>query len=273
MWSFEALCDEFFVGSRLHFKLDLCPTRESVLHLLEQVRRHFPGMARFRRREDGSVVLDEVEPSLAAATEPGPDPSEPDASPAPADAADGARRYFRIGNDSLKFGMHSPPSPDALQRYADVILRLSPAALTLSELDLDQIEVVFGFDLEYAGNHDALVWDTLLADSPLHTALRGERERVIDCQPTLGLALSEDCTLQAYIDIKSRTNTFEVRTGEYQPAVLGVYLAVRRFWSGGSLSNLASAHHEMLEVGQRLVGERVVPHVVHPLAAAIASRR
>lgn len=252
MWSFKALCDQFFVGSRLYLKLDLAPSRENVLHLFEQLRKHYPNLSRFRRREDGSVLLDEQ-----ANVEEGQD----------------LRRYVRIGNEALKFGIFAPPDRETVERFADLVLGLAPTSLTLSDLDLDHLEVVYGFDLEYTGNHDQLVCETLFGDHPLYAALRGDGERVIECQPSFGVTLSEDCSVQGYIDVKSRTNTYEVRTGDYGAQALSVYLTVRRYWTRGGLADLARLHHELLASGDELVNERVLPHVVQPLAAAIASRR
>jgi hypothetical protein len=252
MWSFRTLADEFFVGSRLYLKLDLQPTRESVLHLFEQLRKHYPRLSRFRRRDDGSVLLDQ---------------------PVDVDATDDTRRYVRLGNEALKFGTFAPPDRDTVEKFANLVLSLAPPALTLSDLDLDHLEVVYGFDLEYAGNHDEIVADTLFGDSSLIAGLRGDREHIIECQPSFGVTLSEDCAVQAYIDVKSRTNTFEVRTNEYQTQALSVYLTVRRYWTQGTIADLPQLHGELLRIGDELVGARVVPHVVQPLAAAIASRR
>ena len=58
MWSFGAFCDEFYVNTRLYLKLDLAPSRETVLHFMEQIRRAFPRLTRLRRRDDDGLVLD-----------------------------------------------------------------------------------------------------------------------------------------------------------------------------------------------------------------------
>ena len=50
-----AQCDEFYTSSRLFLKLDLTLERETVLHFFERVRREYPTLNRFRRREDGSL--------------------------------------------------------------------------------------------------------------------------------------------------------------------------------------------------------------------------
>ncbi len=133
--------------------------------------------------------------------------------------------------------------------------------------------MVYGFDLEYTGNHDELVAEALLAENPLAAALHGEGRRVIDCQPSIGFALTEDCSTQAYLDIRGRTSMFELRSGNYEPQLLSVYLTLRRDFRNAPPADLAAAHAELLETGEALAQSRVVPQVVRRLSEAIASRR
>ncbi|MDX2197428.1 MAG: hypothetical protein SF069_00480 [Phycisphaerae bacterium] len=248
MWSFNALCDEFLVSSRLFFKLELMPSRESALHFFEQVRKRYPTMTRFRRREDGGLVLE--------------DKAE----------VEGASRVLRMGPDSLRFGTYAAESAEDVTQYANTVLKLAPTALTFSELDIDQIEVVLTFDLEYEGNHDELVANTLFPNHPLFAGPREFGERIIECQPAIGFTVSEDCATQAYVDVKSRTNTFEVRSGEYERTPISVHVSLRRYWDGEKLEDLTRVHAELLKHAEEIAMQRVVPGIVQPLAAAIASR-
>jgi hypothetical protein len=249
MWSFGAFCDDFYVNTRLYLKLDLDPSRETLLHFMEQIRRAFPRMSRLRRRDDGALVLDE-------------------------DVRDGhTRRYVRVDRNALRFGSFQPTDAEAVESFADMILGQAPYHLTLSELDYDYMEVVFGFDLEYRGNHDELVAETLFADHPLLNALCDEEQRVIDCQPFLGVALGNDCEKQVYLEAKGRTSTYEIRTGEYDATPLSVYLTARRYWGFAAEKDLGTVHRELLAIGEQYAADCAVPHLVQPLAAAIASRR
>ena len=108
---------------------------------------------------------------------------------------------------------------------------------------------------------------------PLLGRFAGDGQRVIDCQPFVGIALSDDCDLQAFLEIKGRTTTFEVRSGEYEPVPLSARLTLRQYNSGATFENLAAVHRDLLARGEELSAERAVPLVVQPLAAAIASRR
>lgn len=249
MWSYGAFCDEFFISSRLFLKLDLDPSRDTVLHFFEQIRRMYPRMTRLRRRDDGSLILDE-------------------------EGAEGyGRRVLRLDGNALKFSFYSPPNPQAAAEFADNVLKQAPHQLSLSDLDYDYLEVCYAFDLEYRGNHDELVAETLFPDHPLLSSLTDDNQRIIDCQPFFGITLSAECDKQVYVEIKGRTSTYELRSGEYEPSPLSVYLTVRRYWGFSGAKDLALANRDLLTIAERYVNERVMPHVVQPLAAAIASRR
>jgi hypothetical protein len=244
-----AACDDFYISNRLYLKLELTPGRETVLHFLDQLRKEFPGMNRMRRREDGAIVLEE-------------DRSEKT-----------SRRWVRIEPTALRFGFFAPPRIDELHQFAASILEKAPFHLTFSELDYDHLEVVYGFDLEYAGNHDQLVAQTLFPDHPFNAFLSAEESHhVIDVQPYMGIALSSTCDLQAYVEVKSRTATYEIRTGSYEQQPLSVFLTIRKYWGYSDTTELVGSYREMIECADDLAASKVVPLLVNPLAQAIASQ-
>ncbi len=249
MWSFAALCDGFFVSTRLRFKLDLSPSRETLLHFFEQIRRQHPELTRLRRRDDGGVILDEQ----------------------PREGYE--RRFIRLDPDMLKIGVCGAQGPAGISALADMVLDLAPCHLSLSDLDYDDMEMVFGFDLEYKGNHDELIADTLFDGHPFMHALAGETGRVIDFQPMVGVSLTDDCDLQAYLDVKSRTSAYELRCNEYDGAALSVFLTLRRYWGFQQPRDLHTLHADLLNTGARLAADAVVPNIVQPLATAIAGKR
>lgn len=247
-----AQCDEFYVSNRLFLKLDLSLERETVLHFFDRIRREHPTMKRFRRREDGTLVLEENE----------------------ADARDGGpKRWIRLEPGSMRFGYFAPPSRAAYRQFAKLLLEQAPYHLTLSDLDVDHLEIVYGFDMEYSGNHDRLVAETLFAEHPLASFVMGDEcTNTIDCQPYFGIALSPKCDVQAYLEIKTRTSSFEVRTGEYEAQLLSVYLTVRRYWEFDEATDLTAVYEKLADTAEDLAAQHVAPLVVNPLALAIASR-
>lgn len=249
--SLGAQCDEFYSTSRLSLKLGLSLDRESTLHFFDRVRREYPSMRRLRRREDDTLLLEENDDDRCA-------PS---------------KRWLRLDPQTLRFGYVAPPSRDLHREFGAFILEQAPAHLTISDLDIDHMEVLYGFDMEYTGNHDQLVAETLFADHPLAGFFLGEHSmHTIDCQPCFGISLTRECDAQAYLEIKSRTSSFEVRTGQFDAQVLSVYLTVRRYWGFSDPPDVTQAHDDLLEIAHELAVERAVPLLVNPLAHAIASR-
>lgn len=249
MLSYNAVCDEFYVNARLFLKLDLEPSRETVLHFFEQLRRAYPRLTRMRRRDDGVLVLDE-------------DPRSSQ-----------TRRFVRLEPHAVKFGVAQPTDLGQVAEFGELLLSAAPAHLSLSDLDYDYMELGFAFDLEYKGNHDELVADALFGDTLWLAALTDNGGQPIDCQPFLGVALGDDCERQVYLEIKGRTSTYEVRTGEFDAAPLSVYLTARRYWGGAHPPELVAVLRDLLALCDRYGSSGVVPYVVQPLASEIASRR
>ena len=246
---FGAVCDDFYVTCHLFFKLDMSPSRETILHFFDRLRKDMPSLKKLRMRDPETIVLEE-------------------------DTEDqGSRRWIRIDKNSLRFGYFAPPSLQHVRRLAKIILEQAPFHLTFSELDYDHLEVIYGFDLAYSGNHDQLVAETLLGGHAAASFLLGEHAaHTIDAQPYFGIALTPECDLQAYVEVKSRTTTFEVRNAVYDSEPISTFVTVRKYWGDDRADALASVVEQLFDVGDELAAERVVPNFVNPLAAAIASQ-
>lgn len=251
MWDFAAFCDEFYVNSRLYLKLELSPDRDTLLHFFEQIRKRYPRMTQFYRRDDeqGSLVLEEIDDEGVR------------------------RRFLRLDPTAIKFGCSLPQDADAVATYGLAVLSQAPPQLSLSELDYDHMDVIFGFDLEYRGNHDQLVSETLFPEVKLLSALTADESLVIDCQPFFGFRLSADCQKQMYVEIKNRTSSYELISGEFESQVISVTLTIRRYWDAGAEQSLPDVHRDLLVTGERFAGELVVPYVVQPLQTAISNQR
>ena len=244
-----SVCDDFYVSARLFLKLDMSLERETLLHFLDRIRKDFPSLTRLRRRDADCVMLEE----------------EPD--------DQGSRRWVRLDANSLRFGHFAPPEPDSVRKFGELILTQAPYHLTFSELDYDHLELIYGFDLAYRGNHDQLVAETLLGEHAGNSFLFGDHAaRVIDAQPYFGVALNPECDLQAYVEVKSRTTTYEVRNDSYETEPISVFLTVRKYWNAQAAVELAKALSRLCDVADELAADKIVPYFVNPLAAAIASR-
>lgn len=249
MTQFATVCDDFYVSSRLFLKLHMNLERETILHFFDRIRKEYPGLRKLRRRDDNCLVLEEE------ASERSP------------------RRWIRLDRTSLRFGHFGPPDTDDIRRFGDLIMTQAPYHLSFSDIDFDHLEVIYGFDLEYRGNHDQVVSETLLGEHAATGFLFGDHAaHVIDVQPYYGIALTPDCDIQAYVEIKSRTTTYEVRNFNFEGEPISVFLTTRKYWGLDNPPTLAEALKQLFDAAEELASDTVVPNFVNPLATAIASR-
>jgi hypothetical protein len=232
---------------RLGSQMALPHNRETILHFFETIQKGFPGMTRFRKTDNGELNLEE-------------------------DRSQQAYRWLAVEQKRLSAGHVNPPTTADAIKLHTLLLELAPHHLGLSPVEIDYLDVLFGFDLEFAGNHDEIIAESLYPESPLTCLLDEEGAKPVDFQPTVTVALSDDCRLQARIDVVTRTNSYQVRTGDYSDDVISVYLILRRYWGDRPKQPLPALLSEMSERAESLCTNLVVPRVLKPISSAIASR-
>jgi hypothetical protein len=166
----------------------------------------------------------------------------------------------------------NPPDIDEAMRLHTLLLEIAPYHLGISPVEVDYVDVLFGFDLPFAGNHDEIVAESLLSDSPLACLTEEHGARPVDFQPSVTVALSDDCRLQARIDVVTRTNSYQVRTGDYSDDVISVYLILRRYWGDRPKMPMEKLVLELAERADAMCNAYIVPRVLRPISSAIASR-
>jgi hypothetical protein len=72
--------------------------------------------------------------------------------------------------------------------------------------------------------------------------------------------------------VVTRTNSYQVRTGDYADDVISVYLIVRRYWGDRPKVALEEMFVQLAERADHLCMTHVVPKILRPISAAIASR-
>lgn len=243
---YAAFCEDFYINTRLGSGMTLPHTRETVLHFFERVQKQFPAMTRFRRN-DGELSLEEER------------------------SRDGYR-WLSLEPKRLCSGQVNPVSIDQALAYHQFILEQAPFQLGISMLEVEYVDVLFGFDLAFTGNHDEIIAETLLAQSPLWALAEETGARPVDFQPSFTVSLSDDCRLQARMDVITRTNSYQVRTGDYSEEKISVYLNVRRYWGDRPQIALDQMILQLAEKADDLCGTCVIPRVLRPISEAIASR-
>lgn len=245
---FSSVCDDFYINLRLATQLALPHNRETVLHFFERVQKRFPQMSRFRKYDNGDLSIEESRDN-------------------------DAYRWVTLESRRLCAGHVNPPELDEAMKLHTMLLEQAPYDLGLSPVEVDYLDILFGFDLSFRGNHDEIVAESLLRESPLNCLLDENPEaKAVDIQPSITVALSEDCRLQARIDVVTRTNSYQVRTGDYSNDVISVYLVLRRYWGDRPKEPMHELIKQMAERAETLCVEQVVPKVVKPISAVIASR-
>src|SRR5205085_5680911 len=108
---------------------------------------------------------------------------------------------------------------------------------------------------------------SLLADSPLSYLTEENGAKPVDFQPTVTVALTDDCRLQARIDVVTRTNSYQVRTGDYSDDVISVYLILRRYWGDRPKEPMEQLFANMAERAEELCHSHILPRVIKPISA------
>ena len=243
--SYAALCTDFYVNQKLAMKMELPDDRETVLHMFDRVRKSVPSMDRFRRYE-GELSLES----------PRRDPEY---------------RWLSVCGNDVRTGHVNPESMDEVYRLHRLVLEMAPYHLTISPLDVDHLELMFGFDLECRSNHDVVVADALFANTPMSDLLRMPQTRVLELQPAFGVSLSESGDLQAYFDVKTRRKSRRGRAGRYRDEPISILLTVRKYGPVQEVSDLVDVFSELASRGEVLLTERLVPSLLLPISRQIAS--
>jgi hypothetical protein len=227
--------------------MELPNTRDTVLHYFEQMKKAFPDLRNFYTRENGDLVLE-------------------------GDKDEESYRWLALEPKRLCSGLVNPGSLEEAYRQHELVLEHAPHLLTISVLDCEALDVMYGFDFTYEGNHDEVVAEALGVVPGLEALLDRGPARVINYEPTITLALDDACRLQARLTIETRTNAYQVRTGEFGDDQISLYFTVRQYWGQGPEGTFLDAFRRQRDLGEELLQSAVIPKIVRPLARAIASR-
>ena len=254
--NYGPFCDDFYVNARLGSHLPMPRERGSVLHFLEQVQKAFPelqemhaagGDPRDSRAEVPDVRLEE-------------------------DPARGSYRWLSLEGRQLAAGHVNPPSLAEVSRLHRLILQIAPYQLGISPVEIAYLDLLCGFDLEYNGDHERVVAETMFADSPLACLVERAGASPAEFSPTLTVAFDEQPGLRARLEIVTRGGNAARGGDAGDDDVIRVFLTLRRLWQPRPAGPAEAVYDDLLARADELLSEQVVPHVLRPIAAAIASR-
>jgi len=242
---YSSLCDDFYLNMNLSTEMELPANRETILHFFERVQKTYPTMRNFYCRERGDFVLEE-------------------------DKDQGSYRWCTIEPRRVCSGHVNPATIEEALAQHQLVLDLAPFMLSVSPLDCEALDLLFGFDFTYRGNHNEVVSEALGVSPSMERFVEVPGASVINYEPSITVALDEDCRLQCRLSVETRTNAYQVRTRDFPEEQLSVYVTARQYGSlkpeltyGETLEKLLGVCHDMLE-------NHVVDNVLRPLARTIA---
>jgi hypothetical protein len=247
MSRYGSYSDDFYVNMNLNTEMDLSQNRETVLHFFEQIQRVYPSLKNFYTREKGEFVLEE-------------------------DKDRGQYRWASLEARRVSSGQVNPASLEEAFKQHAVVLDMVPYALSLSSLDCESLNVMFGFDFTYRGNHNELLAEALGIVPAFEKLAQIEGATLVGHEPSIQLAFDSDCKTQCRLSVETRTSAYHVRTGEYPEEQLSVYLTARRYGSLEPGETFVQSMERLASLCTDLVDNYVIENVLRPLQQAIAIR-
>jgi hypothetical protein len=245
---YSSLCDDFGVYVYLNTKMELPSSRETILHFFDSLQKTYPQMTDFDCRENGEYVLEE-------------------------DREQGSYRWVTFESRRLSSGYVNPAEVEAADSYHERILELAPYHLDLNPLDCEALDVLFAFDFMFSGNHDEVVAEALGMNTTLESLLQVAGTKVINFEPSVMLSLDENCRLQCRLSVETRTNAYQIRTGQFPEAPISVYFTVRQYWGRQPYKTFGESYKNQRKTVQELVDQHIIPAVIRPVAQAIAAKQ
>jgi hypothetical protein len=247
MQQFGTCSDDFYINLNVNTEMELNQNRESVLHFFEQLKKRYPLMRNFYSRERGEFVLEE-------------------------DKDRGHYRWAAVEPKRFCSGYVNPPSADEAMSQHATILELAPFALTASPLDCESVNLMYGFDFNYRGNHNELVVEALglpVAFDSLVDELQG---KPVAYEPALQIAIDEDCRLQCRISVETRTSAYHVRDATYPDEQISVYVTARRYGSLDGTETFVDVMRKLDATCREVIHTYVAERVLLPMQQAIAMK-
>jgi len=244
--SFGALSTDFHITQKLSVKMDLPDDRETLLHLFEQVRKVKPGMRRFRRY-DGELVLESSRQEAQYC-------------------------WLSLRRTSVRSGCSNPGQMEHAYGYHQKVLELLPYQLSISPIDVSHQELWLSFDLECEGNHDEVIYEALIADTPLANLLKWPEAKITDVQPMFGFRVGGRQGWEAYFEVKTRSRGRRSRgSSGHRGEPISVSVSVRKYGPINRIDDLGKNFQNMAQYAEQLATDRLVPDLLTPIARQITS--
>jgi hypothetical protein len=240
--------DEFYVNMNLNTETEIPMAPGTVRDYFERMKQAFPELGDVTTRDNGDPVIE-------------------------GDKEQESYRWLAIEPRRLCSGQVNPETLDGAYRQHELALELAPHLPATGVLDCQALDVMYGFDFTFRGNHDEVVAEAMGVGHGLQGLLEVPGARVLHCEPSLTLALDAACRLQCRLVVETRTNASHVASGAFPEDQISVFFTVRQYWGQGPGPTLVESFRRQCAIGEEAVEKRIIPRIVRPLVRAIASHR
>ncbi len=247
--SYSSLCDDFYVDMCINTELDLPTERDTVLAFFERIQKQFPSMGCFYRRENNEYCLEE-------------------------DRGLGQYRWVTLETDRIGSGVVNPSSFEMAYQQDRLVIEIAPYMLSVSQLDVDSLDISFAMDFDCTGNHDEVIADAFFGLTPFNCLLDMPGAKAIGFSPAVVVALAGDSRTQGRISIESKTSIYEPHKKDRgTDEAITLSFTVRQYPpSSGRFDPLKSFEYQC-RLAEELMAEKIVPNFVQPLVETIAQKR
>ncbi|MCD4830265.1 MAG: hypothetical protein K8R02_00485 [Anaerohalosphaeraceae bacterium] len=247
--SYKSLCDDFYVDMYVNTKFDLPSNRETLLGFFDRIRKQYPEMATLTRDNNAEYCLEH-------------------------DRQAGRNFWASVDVDRVGSGVLNPLSFEEVFGLDKFVLSLVPYMLGINGLDVESLDLTFGLDFDFSGNHNEIIAEAFFSGSPFAEMFDLPGAGPVALSPTIITALDDDCSTRMRLSIDSKTDESEIRSKKYdkdKPVTL--YLTVRQYPQVGKEFDIVESFEKQCRLIMELMDEKIVPNFVMPLTAAIAHRR
>ena len=244
MGLFTSLSDDFYVNLNLNTEMELPGSRETILHFFERLQKQYPTMENFYARDRGEYVLEE-------------------------EKEQGHYRWVTVDGRRVCSGYVNPTDAEKAMQQHKLVLELIPFALSISPLDCESLNLMYGFDFNYRGNHNELIADALGVPTAFESLTEKYSDKTVAYEPHIQFSIDEDCRTQLRVSVETRTSAYHVKTGDFPQEQLSVYVTARRYGSLSVDGGFVSVVQQLDELCQEVVHSHVAGELLKPIQRAI----
>ena len=246
--SYSSFCDDFYVDMYINTRFDLPSDRDILLTFFERVKKQYSSMT-ILNREGSEYCLEESSQSEH-------------------------NRWASVDTDRLGAGSANPTTFQEAFELPKLVIDLIPYMLGVRSLDIESLDLTFGMDFDYAGNHNDIIAEALFSGSAFSRVFDVSSPGALSLSPSVIVALNEDCSTRARLAVESRTDESEIRSGKFDSdKPISLFLTMRQYPQAGQEFELEKVFNKLCGLAVEYMDEKVVPNVVMPLTNAIAHRR